>query len=52
MFYGRDSRLALIIVDVLKRYEAAQNGLKVIRDWTLFIFGIHVRCDIISTGGL
>ena len=37
MFYGRNSRLALIMVDVLKRYEAAQNGLKVIRDWALLI---------------
>jgi hypothetical protein len=37
MFYGRNSRLALIMVDVLKRFEAAQNGLKVIRNWAIFI---------------
>jgi len=37
MFYGHNSRLALIMVDVLKRFEAAENGLKVIRDWNLLI---------------
>jgi hypothetical protein len=37
MFYGRNSRLALDMVDVLKRFEAAQNGLKVIRNWTLLV---------------
>ena len=37
MFYGRNSRLALIMVDVRKRFEAAQNGLKVIRNWTLLM---------------
>jgi len=35
MCYGRNSRLSLIMVDVLKRFEAAQNGLKVIRNCTL-----------------
>jgi hypothetical protein len=45
MFYGRDSRLALIIVDVLKRFEAAQNGLKVIKNRTAFIARIHIGQD-------
>jgi hypothetical protein len=42
MFYGRDGRLALIIVDVLKRFEAAQNVLKVIRNTVAFIWRIHI----------
>jgi len=37
MFYGHNSRLSLIMVDVLKRFEAAENGLKVIRNWTQLI---------------
>jgi hypothetical protein len=45
MSYGHDSRLALIIVDVLKRFEAAQNGLKVIRNKTNFITRIHIVRD-------